>query len=186
MRHRFRYSIIFVIALGIFALSIHDLRTDNKSQIQPEGNVAIVVDAAATADPYAQFSWKDASGNIASLRDHKGKVVLINFWATWCVPCRKEIPELIEINDEIDGQQFFMIGVSVDTGNDSVAKVNRFIDQQKIDYLNILDDGRLVNKFGSIRAVPTTILLNKEGKVAEVIVGVRSKAEFTEKIRALL
>jgi thiol-disulfide isomerase/thioredoxin len=176
---------ILTVSGIIFFASARTMQSGTNTELKPEGKVAIVVEAGESIEPYVDFSWKDANGQTGSLRDHKGKVVLVNFWATWCVPCRKEIPELLEINNELYGDEFLMIGVSVDQGQDIMTKVNMFIDQQKIDYLNILDDGRLVKQFGSIRGIPTTILIDKEGKVAEVLLGVRTKQQFMEKISAL-
>jgi peroxiredoxin len=153
--------------------------------ISPTGNVAVITETGESGKSNVDFSWKDAEGNTASLNDLRGKVVLINFWATWCAPCRKEIPELIEINNELNDDAFTLIGISVDEASD-INKVDMFIKEQNINYVNVLDDGRLTRQFGSIRAIPTTIIIDKEGTVRETIVGVRTKDQFMEKIKQYL
>jgi thiol-disulfide isomerase/thioredoxin len=179
-------TVITVLIVGVFLIISFAAFTQSDTGYAPEGKVAVIVETGESIQPYVDFTWKDVNGQTGSLRDHKGKVVLLNFWATWCVPCRKEIPELVEINSELNGKKFLMIGVSVDQGPNIINKVNLFIEQMNIDYLNILDDGRLVNQFGSISGVPTTILIDKEGKVVDVMLGVRTKEQFMEKISALL
>jgi thiol-disulfide isomerase/thioredoxin len=154
-------------------------------RITPIGDVAVVIDVGESGKSNVNFTWQHADGNTASLSDHLGKVVLINFWATWCVPCRKEIPELIEINNELSDDLFTVIGISVDGASD-IEKVDMFIKNGNIDYLNILDDGRLTRQFGNIRAIPTTLIIDKEGTVRETIVGVRTKDQFMEKIQQYL
>lgn len=153
--------------------------------IAPTGDVAVVIKAGESGKSNVDFTWKNTEEITQSLSDHRGKVVLINFWATWCVPCRKEIPDLIEINSELDEELFTLIGVSVDEASD-IEKVDLFIQNQNINYLNVLDDGRLTKQFGSIRAIPTTIIIDKEGTVQETIVGVRTKDQFLELIQQYL
>jgi thiol-disulfide isomerase/thioredoxin len=174
-----------LLALFILIFLYSRITSADNDTPEPVGSVAVVSEAGESVEPVVDFEWKDADGNEYALRDYRGKAVLINFWATWCVPCRKEIPDLIEINTELDDASFVMIGISVDAVSD-INKVDLFIQDQRINYINILDDGRLQRQFGSIRAIPTTILLDKEGVVRESIVGVRTKEQFLEKILPLL
>jgi len=170
-----------MVLLFIFVLHAN---TDNET-MTPMGNVAVLAGAGGSGESQITFSWKDAEGNTGSLTDLHGKVVLINFWATWCVPCRKEIPDLIEINNDMDPDEFVLLGISVDAASD-IQKVDMFITDQEINYVNILDDGRLTRHFGNIRAIPTTFIIDKEGTVQETIVGIRSKDQFMEKIQKYL
>ncbi len=153
--------------------------------IEPTGNVAVVTEVGESGETNVTFSWKDTDGNIASLENYRGKVVLVNFWATWCVPCRKEIPYLIEINNELDDDVFTVIGISVDTASD-INKVDMFIESEDINYTNVLDDGRLTRYFGNIRSIPTTLIIDKNGDVRETIVGIRTKEQFMQKIQQYL
>lgn len=151
----------------------------------PTANVAVITEIGESGTSNVDFGWKDVDEQTESLIDHRGKVVLINFWATWCVPCRQEIPYLIEINNELDNDGFTLIGVSVDEASD-INKVDMFITDQNINYVNVLDDGRLSRHLGNIRVIPTTLILDKDGVVRETIVGIRTKEQFMEKIKKYL
>jgi thiol-disulfide isomerase/thioredoxin len=142
-------------------------------------------DVRTAAEDTVDFTWINAGGIPSSLSDFRGNVVLINFWATWCIPCRKEIPDLISINTELSGNGLTIIGISVDDTED-IARVDMFIEDQEIPYINVLDDGRIAEHIGSIRAVPTTLIIDRDGTVQETIVGVRTKEQFMEKIKRYL
>jgi len=180
----FRVIITIVAFTAIFFFYTYQSPADDTA-LTPIGDVAVVIEAGESGKSNVDFKWKDTNGNTQTLSDHRGKVVLINFWATWCVPCRKEIPYLIDINNELDEDLFTLIGVSVDEASD-IEKVDIFIKDQNINYLNVLDDGRLTKQFGSIRAIPTTIIIDKEGTVQETIVGIRTKEQFLELIQQYL
>jgi len=176
-------GIAILIIAFLFNFTEHAPAADES--IQPLGNVSVVTETGESGEADVNFSWENADGISNSLSEYRGKVVLINFWATWCVPCRREIPYLIDINNELDDNEYVTIGISVDDPSD-IEKVNIFIEDQNINYLNILDDGRLTRQFGSIRAIPTTIIIDQEGTVQETIVGIRTKEQFLEKIKKYL
>jgi thiol-disulfide isomerase/thioredoxin len=184
MNAMLRLVVAVTVGMGLFFISLLQANPD-EGTIVPIGNVAVVTDAGESDESQVSFSWKNAEGNTGSLTDLRGKVVLINFWATWCIPCRKEIPELIEINNEMDPDGFELLGISVDAASD-IQRVDMFINDQNINYINILDDGRLTRQFGNIRAIPTTLIIDKEGTVRETIVGIRSKDQFIELINKYL
>lgn len=174
-----------LIVLAVIASLYSKQSSASDESYVPLGNVAVVVDVATSEDNSIRFSWRDSNNNITSIDDFRGNVILINFWATWCVPCRREIPYLIEINNELSNDSFTLIGISVDNASD-IEKVNMFIDEQNINYPNILDDGRLARQFGDIRAIPTTLILDRNGQVRETIIGIRTKEQFMEKIMQYL
>jgi len=176
-------TLITILGLIFFYYSQHAPAKDDS--ITPVGNVAVVTKAGESGEINVDFTWENADGETFSLSEYRDQVVLINFWATWCVPCRKEIPYLIEINNELDDNEFTILGVSVDDVSD-INKVEVFIDEENINYTTILDDGRLTRQFGSIRAIPTTLIIDKEGNVQETIVGIRTKEQFIEKINRYL
>ncbi len=184
--NKFSIRIIGTLAafVAIFFFYTYNSPADDTT-LTPTGDVAVIIEAGGSGTSNVDFRWKDADGNTKSLSDHRGKVVLINFWATWCVPCRKEIPYLIDINNELDEEVFTLIGVSVDSASD-IEKVDIFIQNQNINYVNILDDGRLTKQLGNIQAIPTTLILDKEGTVQETIVGIRTKEQFLEIIQQYL
>lgn len=115
-----------------------------------------------------QFSVKDRSGQLHSLNDFRGKVVLVNFWATWCPPCIEEMPSMDSLQKTLDQEKFSIIAISVD---DSWDSVDTFIKSSDLD-LNIYSDfeGKVAKLYGTHK-VPETYILNKEGIVVRKILG---------------
>ncbi len=115
-----------------------------------------------------QFSVKDRSGQLHSLNDFRGKVVLVNFWATWCPPCIEEMPSMDSLQKTLDQEKFSIIAISVD---DSWDPVDTFIKLSNLD-LNIYSDfeGKVAKLYGTHK-VPETYILNKEGIVVRKILG---------------
>lgn len=132
------------------------------------------------------FEMKDiASGKTFKLSDQKGKVVLIDFWATWCGPCRMEIPHLIELHDEYKHKDFTMVGVSLDQRGESV--VIPFYKSWKMTYPVVVDQyGEVARNYGGIRSIPTALLVDKQGRIINAFVGYRPKEEFEAAIKAAL
>lgn len=132
------------------------------------------------------FSWNGPDGKTNNFDSFRKEVTLVNFWATWCAPCKKELPDLIAINEEFASQGVKIIGISTDRGANVISEVNDFVKENKITYPNILDNGELASAFGNIRGIPTTFLINKEGKIVDRFVGIRTKEFFVEQINQLL
>lgn len=125
------------------------------------------------------FKW-DENGKEMKLSDYKGKVILLNFWATWCPPCRKELPDLSTISTELKDKDFKMIGVSVD---DNQEVLNNFLKSNNLPYTIVFEPNELVGKYMTAagqnqNVVPQTYIIDKNGKVVEAIMGSRSKADF--------
>lgn len=132
------------------------------------------------------FSWKDASGTTTDFDSFRGRVTLINFWATWCAPCVKEIPDLVELSKELSDKNVKFIGVSVDRGINIAKEVETFAKKHKISYPVVLASEELNNAFGNINAIPTTFLVDEHGTIRQKIVGMRSKEAFFQAILELL
>ncbi|MBE2189837.1 MAG: TlpA family protein disulfide reductase [Desulfobulbaceae bacterium] len=116
----------------------------------------------------------------------KGKVVFLNFWGTWCPPCRKEIPDIIEIQKELANKDFVVIGVAMERDRDPMTKVTSFSKAQGINYINFIGVKELFNAYGGISSVPTTYIIGADGKIEEVIVGMRAKSQFMKSISKVL
>ncbi|MFN8673348.1 MAG: TlpA disulfide reductase family protein [Candidatus Sericytochromatia bacterium] len=114
----------------------------------------------------------------------KGKVVLLNFWATWCPPCKFEIPSFIDLYKNYNNQGLEIIGISVDS--EGAEKVKSFINSEKINYPVIMYNYQKMKDFGDIVAVPTSILINKEGKIQDIYPGFYTKWTFEKDIKKLL
>jgi len=131
------------------------------------------------------FTLKDVSGKSVSLASFKGKVVLLDFWATWCAPCKVEIPWFVEFEQKYAAKGFQAVGVSVD---DTVAKLTPFVSQYKMNYpvLVGLNHDDIQNAYGPLYGLPTTVLISRDGKICARHAGLSAKNNFDDEIRALL
>ncbi|GMV52461.1 MAG: TlpA family protein disulfide reductase [Chlorobi bacterium] len=125
------------------------------------------------------FSWVENGKSKSFTQATKGKVTLINIWATWCGPCRKEIPDLISLSNEL-GSNYAVIGVSVDEAS-RFNTVTSYVEKNNMTYLNLFDASKeLAEAFGGISAIPTTFIIDTKGTIVQKIVGARSKDQFKQ------
>jgi peroxiredoxin len=130
------------------------------------------------------FSLYDLEGNMIKLSDHKGKVVIIDFWATWCGPCRVGIPEFIEIQNRFGKEKLTVLGISVDHGDKSL--VAAFAKVYKINYPVLYFTPEVIEAYGGIQGIPTTFIIDREGKVREKLIGYHQKEYFIQTVNRLL
>jgi len=129
------------------------------------------------------FVLDDASGKPVKLSDFRGKVVLLNFWATWCAPCRIEIPWFVEFQRTHQNAGFTTLGISLD--EDGWDAVKPYVDQQKINYRVMVGNDDVAQLYGAA-SLPTTFLIDKSGRIAATHVGLCSKSEYEADIRAVI
>jgi len=131
------------------------------------------------------FTLKDMDGRDVRLSDYAGKVVLLNFWATWCGPCKYEIPLFVELQSKYASQGVTFLGFSVD---DPVDKLVPFAKEYKINYPVLVGLGReeVQDAFGPIWGVPVTIMISRDGKICKRHMGIGTKEQFEAEIKALL
>jgi anti-sigma factor (TIGR02949 family) len=132
------------------------------------------------------FIVKDANGKDFNLASQKGKVILLDFWATWCPPCKIEIPWFVEFQSKYGPRGFSAIGISID---DSAAKLKPFVGAYKMNYPVLIGDGRDDVKekaYGPLGVYPTTFVIGRDGKICKVHLGLSSKGTFEQEIKALL
>ena len=129
---------------------------------------------------------KDLSGTDQKLSSFKGRIVILNFWATYCIPCRQEMPDLAAIQNEFAAHGVQVIGASADDPDDR-AKVRQFIKETKINFPVWLDATVAdMTRFGLGSALPGTVVIDKDGRIAKVYSGVFSKAELKKQIELML
>ena len=129
------------------------------------------------------FNLKDASGKDVKLADLKGKVVLVNFWATWCEGCQVEIPWFVEFQKEYASRGLVVIGISMD--DDGWKSVKPWIQEKKVNYPIVIGNEGLGKQYGLV-GMPLTALVDREGRIADVHQGVVDKTATEQKIRELL
>jgi peroxiredoxin len=134
------------------------------------------LEAADAMRQKADFTLTDLHGNPWHLRELKGKVVLVNFWATWCPPCRKEMPDLQALYDKYQEQGFVVLSIS----DEEPAKVQPFITERKITYPVLLDPGRKVNEEFQVEGIPKSFVYDREGKLVAQSMDMRTRTQFEE------
>ncbi len=130
------------------------------------------------------FALKDADGRTVQLSDYHGKVILLNFWATWCGPCEIEIPWFIDFERQLKGQGFVVIGISMD--DEGWPVVRPFISRFGVNYPVLLGNDSIGQLYGGIDSLPTTFLVDREGRIAAVHVGLVSKSRYENDIKTVL
>jgi peroxiredoxin len=127
----------------------------------------------------ANFTLADLNGTNWTLRALSGKVVLVNFWATWCPPCRKELPDLEALYQRFGPQGFVVLAIS----DEEAAKVKPFVAQQKLTYPVLLDQGRKVNDLFQVQGIPKTFVYNRAGKLVAESIDMRTQRQFLEMLK---
>ena len=133
----------------------------------------------------ADFSWTDETGKKVSFADFsKDNVVLINFWATWCGPCKRELPDLVALRDEYKNKNVKILGISVDRDGDVLNLVHTFAVQANLEYPIVIDNGDLEQAFGGIRGIPTSFFVNRKGEIVKKMIGLQTKETFQAELLA--
>ncbi len=183
MTMRTRWALATVSALALALLTLN-------ADLWPWPHVDATATAAdvctANAKPAnLNFTLKDVSNKAVNLSAFKGKVILLDFWATWCGPCKIEIPWFIEFQEKYGKDGLQVIGVSVD---DTLDKLKPYVSQMKMNYVVLqgLDHDDVQDAFGPIFGIPVTAIISRDGKICGKHTGLSSKEAFENEIRALL
>jgi peroxiredoxin len=144
-----------------FAAAMEKLETDDRSR------------------QHADFTLTDLSGMQWNLRGLAGKVVLVNFWATWCPPCRKELPDLEALYQRFHSRGLVILAIS----DEEAGKVKPFVAEQKLTYPVLLDPGRKVNELFQVEGIPKSFVYGRDGKLAAEAIDMRTQSQFLEMLK---
>jgi thiol-disulfide isomerase/thioredoxin len=130
--------------------------------------------------------WKltDLNGKLVKLSDFRGKVLILDFWATWCGPCRVEMPHFVELQKQYGNKGLTVIGVSLDEQGPEVVK--EFVKQLGVNYPIVIGNEKVAEAYGGIYAIPTTFVIDRQGRIASRHMGYNDKTVFEKEIQSLL
>src|SRR5271157_1669886 len=138
---------------------------------------------AGSAGAAPEFTLTDLEGRKLSLADYKGKVVLLDFWATWCGPCRTEIPHFVEMQNKYGPQGFQVIGISMD---DDVKPVREYYQQHRLNYPVAVGDDKLADRFGGTLGLPVNVIIDRQGRISSKHLGATDVSVFDQEVENLL
>jgi len=186
----------FIIAIALFigitgCSKNEENKNNNKTETATDkesksfsGNTSAVLNVKGMLSDteIPMFSWINEKNREINLSDFKGKVIIINFWATWCGPCKSEIPDFVSVYHKYKNQGLEIIGVSLDSEL-SLDELAQFSGSNDITYQIIHDNGDIQNAFGGIKAIPTTYIIGKDFKVKNHFVGALTEEQLEKLVK---
>jgi cytochrome c biogenesis protein CcmG/thiol:disulfide interchange protein DsbE len=189
MKNTLLIILTVIVLIGATFLIDRKTRSANKASAGPAGAAA----STDTPEVAPDVTFRDLDGREIKLTDLKGKVVLVNFWATWCEPCRIEIPWMIEFQQKYGPRGFTVVGVSMDEGGKKV--VAPWIAEERFDvngqpmavnYPIVLGNDEVADAFGGLIGFPTSVLISRDGKVVQKYVGLVNHDKLVKAIEGQL
>lgn len=172
--------IIFLLIPTISIVLFTGLQKNNSISVKQQSTQTLENEHKEAPD----FTLTTITGDTINSSDYKGKVVIIDFWDTWCGPCKIGIPDFIELYDEYKDSGFMMIGLAF--GRQGKETVKEFAEEYNINYPVAIPSPSLINAFGEIRAIPTAFLIDQQGNIVNKYIGLRPKEVFENDITELL
>jgi cytochrome c biogenesis protein CcmG, thiol:disulfide interchange protein DsbE len=176
-----KVAIRLIFALVLLALGIY-LGVRRHNHASSAAGVQVSGETKKLA-PAPNFTLTDINGQPLRLADYKGKVVLLDFWATWCAPCRSEIPHFVAWQKQYGPQGLQVIGLSMD---DDSKPVPAFMQQFGIDYPVALGDAKLADQYGGVLGLPVTFVIGRDGQIYHKHVGLTDMALLEGEVKQLL
>ena len=162
-----------VIALGLY-VGYHNARRSSSSPTPHLAQSSLAPD----------FSLEALDGKTMRLSDLRGKAVLLNFWATWCGPCKIEMPWFVELQKHYGSQGLQIVGVAMDDA--SKEEIGKFAQDMGVNYPILIGKESVGDQYGGVPALPETFLIGRDGKIVDKILGLRGKAEIEDAVRKAL
>ncbi len=180
IRNLFFFAFIFTIAVTGCNAEKNDAEETTGLKTY-ETEIGLPGDSKIAPD----FTLLTHDGKEVKLSDYKGKVILLDFWATWCPPCVKSVPDLIAIHSEFEGEAV-VIGVSLDKETNSDKDVAPFIEKFGINYPVVMGDKAIANAYGGVEAIPTMFVIDQKGNIVNKHIGFSEKSKYVAEIKKLL
>jgi thiol-disulfide isomerase/thioredoxin len=156
-----------------------DLVAEDRVRVAPSILLGSMHDVRGVAAP--DFELRDLADKKVKLADFRGKVILLNFWATWCLPCRQEVPLLVELQNKYGPDGLQIVGVDMDVDADD--RLLNFVREQKINYPVLMADTPTEEAYGAMTLVPQTFFIDRSGKVASRVLGTVEGADIEAVIK---
>jgi thiol-disulfide isomerase/thioredoxin len=186
-------ALIVIAILVVIVIGAHYADKATRLPHTTSSVSAAKMDAPGGGKPAPDLTLKDLDGKDISLAQYRGKIVLVNFWATWCEPCKVEIPELIELQQKYGAKGFTVLGVAMDDEGRKV--VAPFVGKERFDvkggqsqmnYPIVIGNDAAADKFGGLIGYPTSVLISRDGKQIKSITGLISYDDISKTIESQL
>ena len=170
--------------LGALLVFSTGCRPEKSTESAPNIAASAPTPGVDTGRPAPAWTLKTPEGKAVTFTDFKGKVVVIDFWATWCGPCRTEIPGYIELQKKYGQDGLVIVGISLD--QNGPEQVKKFVEKYGMNYTVVMGDDSIVEAFGNFSAIPTTFLINRAGKIIHEKSGAWDHAEYEALVKKAL
>lgn len=173
-RNLLRLALVAGVIVTSFVTVVSQLQADADAKTKPDAPLKRAPD----------WELKDLNGKTVKLSDFKGKVVILDFWATWCGPCEMEIPSFVALQKKYRDQGLVVIGASLDEGEPK--QIKSFVERLAINYPIVMADKTIADAYGGIEAIPATFVIDRQGMIVRKHVGYSDQAQFEAEIKPLL
>lgn len=177
-----RNALIIVAVCIVVALLIYAGARYSRPTAAAEAAAVKVSDSQGSAAP--EFQLASLSGQNVKLSDYRGKAVLLNFWATWCAPCKIEMPWFVDLYKQYQPQGLEIVGVAMDdSGHD---EIERFVKEMKVNYTILQGTEKVGDAYGGVQFLPETFIIDRNGKIVKTLFGIHSQSDFEDAIKQAL
>jgi len=177
---------IFILLLVIFTVTLMLWVGRRAAQNRAESGQPLSGRSLKGA-PAPDFELKSLDGRTVRLSDYRGKAVLLNFWATWCPPCKIEMPWFVDLQKQYGGQGLQVIGIAMDDDAEKdSAKIAEFVKEMNLNYVVLLGNDKVGDAYGGVDGLPTTFYIGRDGRILTAVSGLVSHSEIEENIKKAL
>ncbi|HVP44160.1 MAG TPA: TlpA disulfide reductase family protein [Terriglobales bacterium] len=177
---------IFILLLVIFTVTLMLWVGRRAAQNRAESGQPLSGRTLKGA-PAPDFELKSLDGRTVRLSDYRGKAVLLNFWATWCPPCKIEMPWFVDLQKQYGGQGLQVIGIAMDDDAEKdSAKIAEFVKEMNLNYVVLLGNDKVGDAYGGVDGLPTTFYIGRDGRILTAVSGLVSHSEIEENIKKAL